>query len=113
MHVALPQQSAALRQMPYAPEQFCPPAWHTPRTQLLPEQQSALRLQRPPVVAQPVVLHTRLVHVRPPQQSAEEVQVCAGPMQAERQRVFVEPATAPQTGELSQQPPALKPEVQP
>lgn len=72
-----------------------------------------MRLQRPPGAAQPVVLQTRLVQVRPPQQSADEVHVCAGPMHAERQRVLVDPATAPQTGELSQQPPAPKPEVQP
>lgn len=95
------------------PEQFCPPAWQTPRTHELPEQQSELRLQRPPVDAQPVVLQTRLEQVRPPQQSAVEVHVWPGPMQAERQRVLVEPATAPHTGALSQHPPAAKPEVQP
>lgn len=59
------------------------------------------------------MLQTRLVQVRPPQQSAVEVHVWPGPMHAERQRVFVEPATAPHTGALSQQPPALKPDVQP
>lgn len=66
----------------------------------------------PPVEAQPVVLHWRLVHVLPPQQSVVLVHVWPGPMHAERHLVAVEPATAPHTGELSQHPPAPKPAVQ-
>jgi hypothetical protein len=109
LHVPL-QQSAEERHRPYDPEQFCPPARHAPRTQLLPVAQSALSTQRAPGWPEPDAPHTPLVHAAPPQQSAELVQVPVALTQAVRHLVAV-PETAPQTGEDSQQPPWPKPDV--
>ncbi len=82
-----------------------PPAVQTPRTQLFPALQSALKLHFAPTGPSPVAAHFPPVHLRPPQQSASTAQFWDGPAHAVLHFPVVLPVGIAQTDADSQQSP--------